>query len=95
MVNFDDLEMMEPTLDLEMTWTYKPTCDGKVTLINNIGAPGNRVATKIFEGFGEALFKEFIMGRDLYKLSTTLGLGPVSIIHYTRPGSSIKRPTPN
>ena len=41
LVNFDDLEMMEPTLDLEMTWTYKPTCDGKVTLINNIGAPGN------------------------------------------------------
>ena len=44
----------------------------------------NRVATKIFEGFGEALFKEFIMGWE-----------PVSIVHYTRPGSSIKRPTPN
>ena len=40
-----------------------------------------RVATKIFE---DALFKKFIMGRE-----------PVSINHYTRPGSSIKRPTPN
>ena len=34
---------------------------------------------KIFEGFGEVLFKEFIKGRDgnLYKSSTTLGLDPV------------------
>ena len=30
-----------------------------------------------------------------YQASTTLGLEPVSIVHYTRPGSSIKRPTPN
>ena len=44
----------------------------------------NRVATKIFEGFGEALFKELI-----------IGLEPGSTIHYTRPGSSIKGPTPN
>ena len=43
-----------------------------------------RVATKIFEGFGEAHFKEFIIGRE-----------PVSIVHNTRPGSSIKWPTPN
>ena len=42
------------------------------------------VAMKIFEGFGEVLFKEFIIGRE-----------PVSIIHYARPGSSIKWPTPN
>ena len=42
------------------------------------------VATKIFEGFGEALFKEFIMGRE-----------PVSIVTYTRPGTSFKRPTRN
>ena len=46
-----------------------------------------RVATKIFEGFGEALFMEFIKGRE--PVSTTLGLEPVSIIHYTRSGSSI------
>ena len=32
---------------------------------------------------------------NLYQASTTLGLEPVSIVHYTRPGSSIKRPTPN
>ena len=38
-----------------------------------------RVATKIFEGFGG-----FIIGRET-----------VSIVHYTRPGSSIKQPTQN
>ena len=32
---------------------------------------------------------------NLYQASTTLGLEPVSIVHYTWPGSSIKRPTPN
>ena len=41
----------------------------------------NRVATKIFEGFGGALFKEFIMGRE-----------PVSIVYYTRPGICINHP---
>ena len=40
-----------------------------------------RVATKIFEGFGEHLSKEFIMGRE-----------PVSIIHYTRLGTCINHP---
>ena len=39
---------------------------------------------KIFEGFGEALFKEFIMGREpVYQSSTKQGLEPVSIVHYT------------
>ena len=37
-----------------------------------------RVATKILEGFQEALFKEFIIGWE-----------PVSIVHYTKPQSSI------
>ena len=41
----------------------------------------NRVATKIFEGFGEALFMEFIKGRE-----------PVSIVHYTRPRTCINHP---
>ena len=36
------------------------------------------------EDFGGALCKEFIIGRE-----------PVSIVHYTRPGSNIKQPTPN
>ena len=40
-----------------------------------------RVATKIFEGFGEALFNEFIIGRE-----------PVSLVTYTRPGTCINRP---
>ena len=41
----------------------------------------NRVATKSFEGFGEALFEDFIMGWE-----------PVSIVHYTRPGTCINHP---
>ena len=41
----------------------------------------SRVATKIFEGFGEALFKEFIVGRE-----------PISTVHYTRSGTCINRP---
>ena len=51
-----------------------------------------RVATKIFEGFREVLFKEFIMGREPVSKSTTLGLEPVSIVHYTRPGTCINCP---
>ena len=43
-----------------------------------------RVAMNIFEGFGEALFMEFNEGQE-----------PVSIVHYTRPGSSTKQSTPN
>ena len=39
------------------------------------------VATKIFEGFGEVLFMEFIKGQE-----------PVSSVHYTRPGTCINRP---
>ena len=39
-----------------------------------------RVATKIFEGFGEALCKVLILGQE-----------PVSTIHYTRPGTCINR----
>ena len=31
---------------------------------------------KIFEGFGEALFNEFVIGRE-----------PVSTVHYTRHGT--------
>ena len=41
----------------------------------------DRVATKIFEGFGEALFKEFIVGQE-----------PVSTVHYIRPGTCINHP---
>ena len=44
----------------------------------------DRGATKIFEDFGGALNNAFIRGWE-----------PVSIVHYTRPGSSIKQPTPN
>ena len=40
-----------------------------------------RVATKIFEDFGGALNKAFIIGQE-----------PVSIVHYTRPGTCINHP---
>ena len=40
-----------------------------------------RVAMKIFEGFGEALFMEFIKGWE-----------PESSVHYTRPGTCINHP---
>ena len=43
--------------------------------------PESGVATKIFEGFGEAHFNEFIKGRE-----------GVSSDHYTRPGTCINRP---
>ena len=41
----------------------------------------DRVATKIFEDFGGALNIAFIRGRE-----------PVSIVHYTRPGTCINHP---
>ena len=41
----------------------------------------DRVAAKIFEGFGEALLNGFIIDQE-----------PVSIVHYTRPGTCINRP---
>ena len=40
-----------------------------------------RVAMKIFEDFGGALCKEFIVGQE-----------PVSIVHYTRHGTHINCP---
>ena len=43
-----------------------------------------RVETKIFKDFGGTLCVEFIIGWE-----------PVSIVHYTRTGSSIKWPTLN
>ena len=49
-------------------------------------------SSKILE---EHSTKRLLEVRILYQSFTTLGLEPVSIIHYTRPGSSIKRPTPN
>ena len=55
---------------------------------NNQGS----VATKILE---ERSVKSLVEVENLYQSSTTLGLEPVSIINYTRPGSSIKRPTQN
>ena len=41
----------------------------------------DRVATKILEDFGGALNKAFIRGQE-----------PVSIVHYTRPGTCINHP---
>ena len=44
--------------------------------------------------FSISYYSRFTKKRNDLKY-TTLGWEPVSIVHYTRPGSSIKRPTPN
>ena len=49
-------------------------------------------SSKILE---ERSVKSLLEVGNLYQQSTTLGPEPVSIVHYTRPGSSIKQPTPN
>ena len=49
--------------------------------ISGVSGPSVRVATKIFKDFGGALNKAFIIGWE-----------PVSIVHYTRPGTCINRP---
>ena len=51
-----------------------------------------RRSSKVLE---KRSIKSLLWVGNLYQSSTTLGLEPVSIVHYTRPGSSIKRPTPN
>ena len=51
-----------------------------------------RRSSKVFE---KRALKSLLWVRNLYQSSTTQGLEPASIVHYTRPGSSIKRPTPN
>ena len=57
------------------------------------------VATRVARRSSKVLEKRSLksLGKvgNLYQASTTLGLEPVSIVHYTRPGSSIKQPTPN
>ena len=40
---------------------------------------GTRVATRIFEDFGELLNKAFIIGREPVSIIDYLGLDPVSI----------------
>ena len=45
--------------------TFSPGNDDWYCLVFICAALQLRVATKIFKGFGEALFKEFIMGREL------------------------------
>ena len=54
-------------------------CSLELSVLQLLGR--SRVATKIFEDFGGALNKAFIRGWE-----------PVSIIHYTRPGTCINRP---
>ena len=46
---------------VEIKDTKNNDSDGYFTSYDDVQV---RVATKIFEGFGEALFKEFIMGRE-------------------------------
>ena len=51
-----------------------------------------RKSSKILE---ECSVKSLLEVGSLYQSSTTIGLEPVSIVHYTRPRSIIKQPTPN
>jgi len=63
---------------VEIKDTKNNDSDGYFTSYDDVQVS---VETKIFEGFGEALFEEFIMGRE-----------PVSIVYYTRPGTCINHP---
>ena len=81
-----------------MAWRNAPRCPARVIWKNltvfdkrhiddaegMFMAIKDRVAKKIFKDFGGTLYKEFIIGWE-----------PVSIVYHTRPGSSIKGPTPN
>ena len=51
-----------------------------------------RRSSKILE---EGSTKHLLEVGNLYQSFTILGLGPVSVVHYTGPGSSIKQHTPN
>ena len=67
--------------------SIKAGCEGDRTVLNFLAETNSEtkrfvwliVAAKFFEGFGEVLFREFIIGRE-----------PVSTVHYTEPGPSIK-----
>ena len=48
-----------------------------------------RRSSKVFD---KCSLKSFLWVGNLYQSSTTLGLEPVSIIHYTRPGTCINCP---
>ena len=67
---------------------FRVTCSSKWVSRSEL----QRRSSKILE---ERSTKRLLEVGNLYQLFTTLGLEPVSIIHYTRPGSSIKQPTPN
>ena len=78
-----DMEHFNNKLD-EARMEMKNMSDNKAEL--------QRRSSKVFE---KRSLKSLLWVRNLYQSSTTLGLEPVSIVHYTRPGSSIKRPTSN
>ena len=61
-------------------WLDWMLTDGRYDSIHR-ALGSSRVATKIFEDFGGALNKAFIIGRE-----------PESIAHYTSPGTCINRP---
>ena len=69
---------------LRCLYTFTPSLDQEPEL--------QRISLKFLD---KCSLKSLLWVGNLYQLSTTLGLEPVSIIHYTRPGSSIKQPTPN
>ena len=63
---------------VEIKDTKNNDSDGYFTSYDDVQVS---VETKILEGFGEALFEEFMKGRE-----------PASSVHYTRPGTCINLP---
>ena len=67
----------------QVGWTKLHSYSHHATVHFDINVQSS-VASKIFEGFGEVLCKEFIIGQK-----------PVLIVLYTRPGTCIKWTNPN
>ena len=64
----------------QVGWTKLHSYSHHATVHFDINVQSS-VASKILEGFGEVLCKEFILGRK-----------PVSTVHFTRPGTCINHP---
>ena len=59
---------------------------------DNLKTKGEELQRRSMKILKECSVKSLLEVGNLYQLSTTLSLEPVSIVHYTRPGSNIKRP---
>ena len=71
---------------------YNLNCNTVAVTTHHSISELQRRSSKVLE---KRSLKSLLWVGNLYQLFTTLGLEPVSIITDTRPGSSIKQPTPN